>query len=112
MASCRLCGKFHYWSTPDECPECEKLWQQDLKEGRLPPPMTDPKDLTYNFWLNIRCLERVMEMQGKSREEIRQAVYEKTKTRIEELGDGRQRAAARAKEREDYMKNIRDHYSY
>ncbi len=112
MACCRLCGKFHYWTTPDECPECEKLWQRDLQEGRLPPPLTDPKDLTYNLWLDIRCMERVLAMRGKSPEEIRQAVYKKTETRVKELEYGRQRAVAQAKEHEDYMRNIRDHYSY
>lgn len=112
MPDCKLCGKFHYDLGPYGCPRCSKLWQADRQAGRLPPPMTDPKDLTYDFWIDIRCLERSIEMQGKSPEEIRQAVYKKTETRVKELEYGRQMAAAQAKEREDYMRNIRDHYSY
>ena len=112
MAVCALCGKFNYDYGRYDCPHCAKLWRKDQDEGRLPPPITDPRDLFLELWIKIRCTERAMTEAGSSKEEIRKKIIEMATPYAGLRQQGDQKARELQQRSKDHMKRIQDYYSY
>lgn len=112
MAYCVLCGAFCVSDDAYDCNGCKKYYYADLDAGRLPPPLTDKRDLTLELWVKVRCLERDLSKEGVSKEQIRAKVIEYVSPYVGRY-ERQQQADQKLRDEIQARQNaIRDNYSY